>query len=284
MKPNFRAISTLGRPVDIRYRSNRFIAGFIAVVLFGTFAINLANNHSVDKSGVIAFNMMLTTFVAWAIGRELDPDFNLSAYLAAPLAIIVAVLWDPPAILAIAGTMFAIRLVNRTVGPPPTTLDLGVLVIASGLLSAMGHPIVGAGIGMGIGLNHFLPKPDHSRSLPTALLALIAVGIGTIIALPIDIDWTFDPIAVVVIISITVLYLYATRHNPSTPESSCDLIDEKLNPTRILVGQYIALAIGMLNIIVFANDGVLILSALWVGFLSVGIRGLYQRFLSSNVM
>ena len=274
----------MGRPVDIRYPSNLFIAVFMAGVFLVTFTINLANNHPFSESAVTAFNLMLTAFVAWAIGRELDPDFNLSAYLAAPLAIIVAVLWEPPAILALAGTMVAIRLVNRTVGPPPTTLDLGALVIGSSLLGALGHPIVGTGIGVGIGLNHFLPKPDQSRSLPAAILALIAVGIGTTIALPIDIDWTFDPIAVVVIISITALYLYATRHNPSTPESSCDLIDEKLNPTRILVGQYIALAIGVLNIIVFANDGVFILSALWVGFLSVGIRGLYQRFLSSNEM
>lgn len=139
--------SALGRPIDPTFGSNRLaLAGSIASgVVFGT--LNLIAAEEVFAS---AFAAGMAVFLAWAIGRELDPDDN-SAAAWAMLAAFGYLFLATPSLLFAAGTLLATRLIAGTVGIRLRTVDRIVLVglgalLGSSLISVATIPALLAGI------------------------------------------------------------------------------------------------------------------------------------------
>ena len=80
--------TSIGRTIDPRYSTNLAIFILAAIVtIAGAIKEYLAGTVILD-SGVWGILAGITTFFAWALCRELDPDHELSAFIAAGLGIL----------------------------------------------------------------------------------------------------------------------------------------------------------------------------------------------------
>lgn len=94
----------------------------LATIGYATFAVATGRNPA------DALIVGIAVFIAWAIGRELDPDRSEIAAWAMPLCFAAAV-YDLPSAGASAVALIGIRLVSGTIGAAVTRLDVGVLAL-----------------------------------------------------------------------------------------------------------------------------------------------------------
>ena len=119
--------STIGRPVDVSYPTNRAI---LILSLFGLVAgvvASLIGRISIGSSLIVGLQWAGAMLLGWALGRETDPDRNLSAFVAAGGALIIAITLGPPSFLFLLWFILAMRYINRSTGVPPGILDFAAL-------------------------------------------------------------------------------------------------------------------------------------------------------------
>jgi len=134
-------MSGLGRPIDLSYPSNRYA---VAILLLsgavGSIAAFVAGEGWLESLawGVLAGG---AAFLAWAIGREVDPDRASTAAIAAPLAA-AAVAVGRPSLWSAAAVLLAARVAVRSTGVAPKPVDLAMVavVVAAAASSAVGVP------------------------------------------------------------------------------------------------------------------------------------------------
>lgn len=114
-------VSAFGRPIDWRYASNRFAIAVWAVSMVVFLAMAWWGDRFSYLGAVAA---SVGVFLAWAIGRELDPAHTSVAGVASVGAIGVVFL-GAPAALVVFGALLAVRAIAGTTG---RTLRWGDLV------------------------------------------------------------------------------------------------------------------------------------------------------------
>lgn len=119
------------RPIDPSYPTNRAIAALTMAVIVGGIVLQLIVGEGLTQGVSWGISAGLTVFLAWALGRELDPDHDLSAFVAAGLALIGLLLFDLPSLMALLWMLFFLRMVNRTTGLPARILD-SLLILGLG--------------------------------------------------------------------------------------------------------------------------------------------------------
>ncbi|WP_319402028.1 hypothetical protein [uncultured Anaeromusa sp.] len=125
----------LGRPVDLAYPTNAAIAilsvaTMIVVSLWHLIYLASEFILALIQGGQIGGVVFLT----WALGREVDPDANVVAFLAIVPALVLSVLVGVPDFSLLFLALLLFRVVNRSIGLPAKRSDsLLVLVLASWL-------------------------------------------------------------------------------------------------------------------------------------------------------
>ena len=116
-------ITALGRAIDPRYPTNLAIAVLALVVAIGGTAWRLVTGLPLLESALWGIGAGFVLFLTWALGRELDPDHDLSAFMGVGLALIVLLFFDLPELLLVFWLLLVLRTVNRTTGLPARPLD-----------------------------------------------------------------------------------------------------------------------------------------------------------------
>ena len=125
----------LGRPVDAAYPTNVAIAVLSVATLISVSLWRLFYLHSEFMAALLQGGQLAgVVFLTWALGRELDPDANIVAFLAITPAVVLAVLVGTPNFSLVFLALLLLRVVNRSLGVPakPTDSSL-VLLLASWL-------------------------------------------------------------------------------------------------------------------------------------------------------
>jgi hypothetical protein len=126
----------IGRPLDLTLQSNRIaVAGFG----LGTAVAAGAGWYRGDLSILAPLISGLAVFLAWAIARELTPDYPGAATIAIVLAL-AGVLVAPPSLVVSAVALIALRLIAGTVGAAISRFDvvaLTLLGVVSGLVAVL---------------------------------------------------------------------------------------------------------------------------------------------------
>jgi hypothetical protein len=135
--------SGIGRIIDFRYPSNRFaVAAMFGAGLIAGVAALLGGEDLLDAAlhGVAAGG---ATFLAWTVGREVDPDRPWTAGVAA-IGAGLLVIGGRPSLGQTAVLMLAARILTRSTGLELTWIDRGVVIVGSGYVAstAGGFPIV----------------------------------------------------------------------------------------------------------------------------------------------
>lgn len=120
--------------MDFGYLTNRIIvflslASFISVLVYQLFV-----GTSVLSGLNIAFATGFAVFLSWALGREIDPASDWSAFVALPATFIIALLYGGPAFMALLFILLFSRALNGTTGTQATFLDSVILIIIGGVL------------------------------------------------------------------------------------------------------------------------------------------------------
>ncbi len=119
----------LGRPIDLSYLTNRLIV-FVSVTLFAIyFAYLLLTAAPAAEALSTAFGAGIALFLSWAIGREIDPAYEWSAFFALPLVLVAAFYYGSPDLLSLFFILLFMRFLNRSPGLRATVFDTLLLVI-----------------------------------------------------------------------------------------------------------------------------------------------------------
>lgn len=172
-KPIYR-VSSISRPLEAKYPSNRAVLILLPIILLATAALRMNEADSSLMSAAFGgLEAMLGAFLIWAIGRELDPDRNPGAFIAMTAIIPLVYLGYDLSLWTLAFVLMAMRVVNRTVGNPVRLGDMAV-VLALAALSVFrdGYSEMGYVAGLALALDAFL---DRKRTL-NLVGAMIAVA------------------------------------------------------------------------------------------------------------
>ncbi len=138
-----KSIITLGRPMDLSYPTNRLIV-FVSVTLFALyFAYLLLTAVPAAEALSIAFSAGIAVFLCWAIGREVDPAYEWSAFFALPLVLAAAFYYVSPDLLSLLFILLAMRFLNRSTGLRATVFDalmlisLGIALFSNGVYTGL---------------------------------------------------------------------------------------------------------------------------------------------------
>lgn len=289
MNPTIDRLSAIGRPLDPAWPTNRAVLWLTptAGILGALWAwLGPGVLSPLAAAGVAAG----AAFGGWALGREVDPDRQGTAFLAMALAFLEALLVTQASLLLLFTGLMLVRVVNRTAGPPATVLDdAGVLGLTAWCVWATANPLVGFVAAAAFSLDARLPDPagvrGPARHWAVAILALLPAlwggGAGPFGVLatppglpaPAGSGWAWPStggwVAVAAISAAFLARVVATR----TVESSCDRTPDRLTLLRVRAGMLIALALA-LTTVAFGDAGlregvllwaVLVATALWRG-------------------
>ncbi|MEM8966327.1 MAG: hypothetical protein AAGE93_07905, partial [Bacteroidota bacterium] len=71
--------SGLARPIDPAYPTNRAIIIIVSTVFLGLTIYSLSIGQGLIDSLLVGGHLAVVIFLTWALARELDPDYPLSA-------------------------------------------------------------------------------------------------------------------------------------------------------------------------------------------------------------
>ncbi len=263
-------ITALGRtPIDPRYPTNLAIAALTAIVAIAGAVFYLFSGAAFLESALWGIEIGLVLFLTWALGRELDPDHDLAAFVGAGLVLIALLLVGPPPLLVVLWLLLALRLVNRTVGLPAKPLD-SLAVLGLGLwLTWQGYWIAGL-VTAGAFLLDGLLSPPLRYHLFISGLALVATIVLSVFHGGVATEG--GPTMLVVVSSVVLAGLFAVVIATSREVQAVgDATREPLNPRRVQAAQLLALLTALLFAWWYGTSGLVALLPLWAALLGTSL-------------
>ncbi|MGD2059791.1 MAG: hypothetical protein PVF87_02900 [Acidimicrobiia bacterium] len=267
--------SHLGRPLDIRLRSNLIL---IAIVLItGAVAIAL---WVAGKPAELIFFAPAQAFVIWALMREIDPDHDWSALVAGAAAGAWVLTGGPYiSVLAIGALMLAARLVTESTGRRPLAIDLVAMALAAVIAFTVTGWVAAFGLAIALYLDdRFAPE---SRRLQIGISALTAVGATVVASLTGAFPHTLPGLSPYVAVTSGLLALLLVAREPVAPISQVDarhkafVSEERLHASRSLVG---ILVFGMSLLIGRDAEGLVpVLAALGLAVIANEVERIRRR-------
>jgi hypothetical protein len=231
--------SALPRTVDLTYPSNRAIALLSLIVAAGGTLLRVAVGDAAIASLSWGISAGFAVFLAWASCRELDPEYTLSAFVGAGLALIAVLVWDLPSFLPLGGLLVLLRSVNRTAGVPATILDSLLLLGLAGWLAWQGNWGYGLTTALAFLADGVLPAPNRRNLVFAGIACLITAVAFTLrsgTAGPVGLPWQWA-VAVLVMVVAFVPLIFASR----SVQAVDDRAGQPLIPQRVQAAQAIAL-------------------------------------------
>jgi len=237
-------LSNLGRPVDPNYPSNLFVILASVGSFLGFGLSSYFSGGSALGSLGFAAGSFLSVFLAWALARELDPDYHLTAVLVVGGQVAAIVFNGVPSLLLPFWALFSFRVLNRTTGLKAGPLDN---VLSLGLGVWLGYSLswvvtaAGAVIFLADGVMH---RPKKTQFIPGVLAAAVS-GYFFYREPAVWGGFSDFPIKLAIVLLISVLFslvIYDSRKVSSTG----DLTGEILSAARVQFTQLLALVVALL--------------------------------------
>ena len=236
-------ITSIGRPVDFNYPTNRAIGILSIVVLVATTLLQLFAGKDLFVAWFWGVGAGLTVFLAWALGRELDPDHDLSAFAAAGLAVIGLFVFGLANLGRLFWLLLAVRVVNRTTGLPATITDSLAVAGLGGWLVFNGNWGFGVLTVVAFLLDNQLAPPHRQQIIFAGLSALSTLAI-VILQGPLWPEAGFSWGAGAIALGISAVFIPVILGSSSLKGVE-DESGEGLKPVRVQAGQALALSAGI---------------------------------------
>jgi len=269
-------LSTIGRPIDPTYLTNRIIAVVTILYMVGGVVFRWISGTGFFEGAYRGAGAGVAVFLAWALGRELDPDNDTAAFFGAGLTAIAVPFLNPPGLLILFWLLIMLRLVNRTTGLPATLVDSLGWVLLSLWMIIKGNWIVGLMTAGALVCDGILyPKQKRQlglASIPLAATALVLIRKPDLYRPPHDF---ILPLGVVLLIS---LFFIPVLRGARTLRGQGDLTGAPLRPQRVITAQMLALTAAVLPAVFFGFPGVEMLMPFWAAVVGSALY-VFVRFM-----
>jgi hypothetical protein len=265
------------RPIDPHYATNRAIVLLLMGVTLAGMALQSVRGQGWSVSIPWGLGSGLAVFLAWALARELDPDHDLAAFVAAGLVLPSIVGWGLPELLPLFWALVLVRIVNRSPGLEARILDSLLLLSLGSWLTWQAGWIYGALTGAGFFLDTLLPQPHRRHAAFGGLMLLITMALVVTKQ-----GWARDstlPLALGVglLLSSALFLLVIARSRQVTAVG--DETGLPLSARRVQAGQALGLLAAIAVTVWAGLPGVVAIAPLWAALLGTG---LYQVILHSR--
>lgn len=273
-KPRFRIRTGLARLLDIEHRSNRYILA--ASVLGGAVTLGWRWATGADDAFLWAVRVGAAMFLAWAIGRELDPDDTMSGGLAS-LVVLPLLAFGEPSLAAAAAVLVAARIAVRTTGVSPHLIDGVVLTIFAAYLGTQGDtwPALGVLL-LAVGTDRYAQPPGPVRTLWFAAAMAVAALITAIFVADIT-EWVQPTIPEWILIGATAALGFLAAVNTKPPQSTADYHPGDLSETRLRFGRVLGVFALVVGVVYVGGRTVADLTPLWAAMGSVTAMHYYRQ-------
>lgn len=263
--------TSIGRPIDPAWPTNRAIAILSGLVVFGTAVIELlAGRGRIGLAAAIVDGALagLAVFLAWALARELDPDRDHAAFAGALVALVTALWLGPPRFGSLFLLLLALRIVNRTVGPPARPLDTLAILGLAVWVAWSGGWIAAFAATLAFLLDATLPPP-HRTHLAAAGAALALTGVAATRA---GFPPAWSPATAISVVALVLLlpYLRVIRASARLVTRT-DAGARPLDPRRVRSAQALGLLSAVIAVSVEGVTGLAALSPLWSALVGCGL-------------
>ncbi len=264
--------SALARPLDMSYRSNLVIASVNLLVLLAAFVYQWGYLDTEFWESVWwSIQAALSVFLAWALGREIDPDINTTAFLAAPISLAFFYIFGSFNWVLLLAFLMMLRVTSHICGQSVKPTDAILCLGLVGYLCWQGHTLIGFAFTAAFLADSRL-APAHKASQWYALIALL-ITIISLLFFPTALaehtfqfsGWWVAGIALVSLIFIGVIITY------QRPGSTEDYREEMLNGRRMQVAQLIILTTGLLIYLGQDFTHTLAIAPVWAVILSADL-------------
>ncbi len=234
-------ISSLGRPVDPRFPSNKAILIVMAAALVAGAVWGWFDTHAWQDALLRGGHCAVVAFASWALARELDPDRPHTAMIAVALCG-AALVWQGQVDLwTIGAGILAARLVGRTIGPGARVTDLAAVVGVVGLAVFLGDRwTIGLAIAAALVMDALLVEGSGDRWAWALGCVAIVVGYGIVHPIQLGSTWATWMVA-----AVTLAALLSIATLPA-PKTDCDQPGHALDRRRVQGGMFAVLLVGLL--------------------------------------
>ncbi len=236
------------------YLTNKLIMVLFFIVLALTIAISVYRGEVFTAALVSAFISATAVFLSWALGRELDPAHQWSAFISLPPVFIAFIAIGRPSLLALLFFILSCRLLNRTPGRQPFRSD-SILLLAMGLLLYFNNFYFALPCLALFFLTDALVKPVNNFQYISALVTSAAYSALLLLVSPEPASYVpgsipvFYPAAALIIVALSAIYIsFVTRHKRTLD----DLNREELNYLRVNAARLL-IAAWMISEIIFGG-------------------------------
>jgi hypothetical protein len=258
-------ISSIGRPLDFNYKTNKVIAIITGLNIIIGFLLSILTQIDLTIAIIQGLSFGITFFVSWAITREIDPDNSLSAFIGLIPLFLILFFWFETNILFLFWLLISLRIINRTTGLPASIFDSAMFFVFSLTLSYFYNPIFGF---LTAGVFLFDTKLiDGQRfqlffaSLSTFLSIIIIILINQTFELS-----AFSDLQLISIITIATLFVFIPYFTRDV-KSKGDITNKQLSLSRIRAAQFFALFAAL--IVSFLEFGLTFMIPVWCALFGV---------------
>ena len=244
--------TSIARPIDPAYLTNRallIILPVVALLSAGLSAIGDLGSGPVSA----ALSGALTAFAAWALTRELVPDYDGAAFVALALAWAANIALGAKLVMLLFVAMVLVRVVNRSTGLPLRVFDtLSVFGFCAWAANSTQQPLILLVASLAFFLDARLEAPVRrhyfAAAACVAVFAWMLAGQVPVFADDLTVrDW------VALGISASGVLLYVIL-NPD-PVSYCDISPQRLNRARVSLGLVVGWLLAVQAVLTHGRSG-----------------------------
>ena len=270
--------SSIGRPLDPRWPTNRAVMILLPVAAVVSAAVAVLTGANAGLRPLfVGGGGAATVLGSWALGRELAPDDQRAAFVSLVLAFTTFLLLPGQSLLLLFSALLLSRIVNRTVGPPPSLGDSLVVVALVGVTTVRtDSPLLGLVAAGAFTLDAALPDGRRSQWGFAGLCLILAgafelgllpwAGPAGSLRMPLSSSW------LVLATSATALFVVAMRRTDRLTSRS-DLTGEQLSARRVRAGMAVALSLALLSLLGGARAAAEA-GLIWATLAGVGVSAL----------
>lgn len=267
--------TSLSRTIDPKYSTNIAIAVWVALFFVVALGIKWVGSMEFWPGLLWSGGASIAVFVAWGLGRELDPDYEASAFLAAAFTSIFSFYQPLPGLLFIIVWMMSVRMLVRTTGMPAKTTD-GVIIFLLGALLVLDEQIfTGLALTLLFTADALLEKP-LKRQLIFALGILGITILYWAIGLERSLYFRLDTLHFI-LTGITALLFIFRILLLYRPASQGDVVPEYISRKRLQTAQVLTLLLALSVTLAYGKAGLYQTMPLWCVMAAVGSMKFFGR-------
>lgn len=263
-------LSTIGRPVDMNYTTNRIITILMGLIFIITFFMEFFRESTIVESLIFAVIYSVSVFLCWALGRELDPEYDYSAFIGIIFLFLPFFMIDGMNLFFILWLLFSLRMINHTTGKPAGIVDIFFYLIITVLFSFILYPFIAVLAAVTFVFDVWYAERKNINILLIIVFFIIFLmstfyGSGEMYNF---VKLTNDQL---IFSGISILFMFFVIATTTTMTTLCDTGDKKINARQVQAAQIFAVITVLSFVFLYGEIGFSIVYIVLSSFLGISL-------------